>query len=152
MTMKLISQYLFILFVMLTACGKTSNQAQDEGMEEPENENPNQALYDKVMDVHDEVMPKMEDIYKIKSQIKEQIANSPNLVTEKKEALEKLVFELDSANNLMMEWMHQFKPLPDSADEEEARAYLESQMEKIIKVKQEMLNAIEKGNEQAIKN
>lgn len=150
--MKLNYKPLLLLFIVLAACGKTSNQVEEGTPEEPEAESPNQALYEKVMEIHDEVMPKMEDIYKIKSQIKEKIANSPNLVKERKEQLEKLALQLDSANNAMMDWMHQFNPLPDSVDQEEARAYLEEQMEKIKKVKEEMMSALEKGKEEAIKN
>ena len=110
-------------------------------------EDPNQALYEQVMEIHDEVMPKMEDIYKIKSQLQEQIANSPDMVVGKREKIEKMIKELDSANNLMMDWMHQFNPLPDSADEEESRAYLESQMEKIRAVKEGMLLTLEMAKE-----
>ena len=36
----------------------------------------NQALYDEVMKVHDEVMPKMDDIYKLKQELKKQMADS----------------------------------------------------------------------------
>lgn len=150
--MKLSHYTILAFLIIVAACGKPANQNNEEGMEGQEEANPNQALYEKVMDLHDEVMPKMEDIYKIQSQIKEKIANSPNLVKERKEALEKVAFQLDSANKAMMDWMHEFQPLPDSADEEEARAYLESQMEKIKKVKDEMLIAIERGKEEIIKN
>ena len=131
--------------MMFFSCGKPASQSENEEMEGTEEGNPNQALYDQVMDIHDEVMPKMEDIYKLKSQLQEQIANTPDMVMEKKEAIEKKILQLDSANNAMMDWMHQFSPLADSADEEEARAYLEDQMEKIKKVKEEMLTAIEKA-------
>jgi hypothetical protein len=150
--MKLSHYTILVLVFILSACGKPANQNNEEGMEEQEAGDPNQALYEKVMDLHDEVMPKMEDIYKIQSQIKEKIANSPNLVKERKEALEQVALQLDSANKAMMDWMHEFQPLPDSVDEEEARAYLESQMEKIKKVKDEMLIAIERGKEEVIKN
>lgn len=150
--MKLTYYTIFTLLIIVSGCGKPANQSNEEGMEGQEKENPNQALYEKVMDLHDEVMPKMEDIYKIQSQIKEKIANSPNLVKERKEALEQVALQLDSANKAMMDWMHEFQPLPDSTDEEEARAYLETQMEKIKKVKNEMLIAIERGKEEVIKN
>lgn len=150
--MKLTYKLFILITVILVACGKPSNQNNEDGSSEGEEGNPNQALYDQVMDIHDETMPKMDDIYKIKSQIMEKIANSPNLVLERKEMLEKLVLQLDSANNAMMDWMHQFQPLPDSVDQEQARAYLESQMEKIKKVKEEMLIAIERATEETSKN
>ncbi|HEY5690168.1 MAG TPA: hypothetical protein VIS49_01815 [Cyclobacteriaceae bacterium] len=150
--MKLSHYTILVLILIISACEKPANQNNEEGLEEREDVNPNQALYEKVMDLHDEVMPKMEDIYKIQSQIKEKIVNSPNLVKERKVALGQVALQLDSANKAMMDWMHDFQPLPDSADEEEARAYLESQMERIKKVKDEMLIAIERGKEEVIKN
>ncbi len=150
--MKLRHGTLLALLLLVAACGKPTNQVNEEGSESQEEGNPNQALYDKVMDLHDEVMPKMEDIYKIQSQIKEKIADSPNMVKERKEALEQMALQLDAANKAMMDWMHQFQPLPDSADQEEARAYLEAQMEKIKKVKEEMLLVIERGKEETTKN
>jgi len=94
----------------------------------------------------------MEDIYNIKSQLQEKIANSPDLVEERKEAIEQMILTLDAANNSMMDWMHQFNPLPDSVDEEQSRAYLESQMEKIKAVKEKMLSTLEEAKAEADKN
>lgn len=150
--MKLTHKLLILFLVVLAACGKPSDQNGGEMGNEDANEDPNQALYDQVMNLHDEVMPKMEDIYKIKSQLQEKIANSPDLVKERKEALERMILTLDSANNSMMDWMHQFNPLPDSADEEQSRAYLESQMEKIKKVKDIMISTLEEAKAEAGKN
>lgn len=149
--MKVTHKLLILFLIVLSACGKPSGQSSEETEEGIEND-PNQALYDQVMDLHDEVMPKMDDIYKIKSQLQEKIANTPEMVKEKKESLEKMILTLDSASNAMMDWMHQFQPLSDSADAEEARAYLESQMEKIRKVKEEMNAALEQAREEAGKN
>jgi regulator of replication initiation timing len=116
------------------------------------NESPNQALYDQVMDVHDEVMPKMDEIMKLKRSLQDQIANSPDLVLERKEQLERVIANLDSANNAMMNWMHEFNPLPDSVDQEKAREYLESEMERIRKVKTTMLESIDKAKEEITEN
>jgi hypothetical protein len=150
--MKLTHKLLILFLVVLAACGKPSDQNSEEMGNEDANQDPNQALYDQVMNLHDEVMPKMEDIYKIKSQLQEKIANSPDLVKERKEALERMILTLDSANNSMMEWMHQFNPLPDSVDAEQSRAYLESQMEKIKEVKEIMLSTLEEAKAEAEKN
>ena len=105
----------------------------------------NQALYDEVMKVHDEVMPKMDDIYKLKQELKKQMADSSTLTIEKKKTIEATILTLDSASENMMVWMRNFNPLPDSLGEEKARAYLEEQQEKITKVKEEMLEAIDKA-------
>jgi regulator of replication initiation timing len=107
----------------------------------------NQALYDEVMKVHDEVMPKMDDIYKLKQELKKQIADSSALPMEKKKTIEATILRLDSASENMMVWMRNFNPLPDSLGEEKARAYLEEQQEKIEKVKEDMLEAINAAEE-----
>jgi regulator of replication initiation timing len=107
----------------------------------------NQALYDEVMKVHDEVMPKMDDIYKLKQELKKQIADSSTLAIEKKKTIEATILRLDSASDNMMVWMRNFNPLPDSLGEEKARVYLEEQQEKIKKVREEMLKAINAAKE-----
>ncbi len=105
----------------------------------------NQTLYDEVMKVHDEVMPKMDDIYKLKQALKKQMADSSNLAVEKRKTIEAAILRLDSASEGMMVWMRNFNPLPDSLGEEKARGYLEDQQEKIKKVKEEMLKAIDEA-------
>jgi hypothetical protein len=47
----------------------------------------------------------------------------------------------------MMDWMHKYNPLPDSADQEKAREYLESEMEKVKKLKDLFNESIEKAKE-----
>jgi len=100
-------------------------------------------LYDEVMKVHDEVMPKMNDIYKLKEQLKNKIANTPDMVAEKKQQIEGTISRLDSASEGLMVWMRNFNPLPDSVGEQEARDYLESEMEKIKQVSEDVRKALE---------
>ena len=123
----------FVVLSLVWSCGE---KKQD-----------NQALYDEVMKVHDEVMPKMDDIYKLKQELKKQISDTPDLVDEKRRTIEATILKLDSASEAMMVWMRNFNPLPDSLGEEKAREYLEDQQEKIEKVKDEMLDAINKATE-----
>ncbi len=144
--MKAIARVLWIGLFGLLACGKGGDQTETS-FEERE-ENTNQALYDEVMDVHDEVMPKMDEIMRLKRELKEKIAESPDLVLERQQKIEQVISNLDSAGTAMMNWMHEFNPLPDSVDQEAARAYLESEMERIKKVKEVMLESIEKAKEE----
>jgi len=44
-----------------------------------------------------------------------------------------------------MDWMHKFNPLPDTANQEKAREYLENEMEKIKKVRELINGSIEKA-------
>lgn len=139
--------------LILFACGKPAEHSDhDHNSGSSEGDNPNEALYNQAMDVHDEVMPKMEDIYKLKKELQEQIANTPDMVVERKQQLEAIISNLDSANNAMMDWMHKFSPLPDSADQEKAREYLESEIERVKKVKELMIESIEKAQSEVKKN
>ena len=58
--------FVSLIILLLWGCGQESKD--------------NQALYDEVMKVHDEVMPKMNDIYKLREQLKKQLADTPGLV------------------------------------------------------------------------
>lgn len=140
---------LFALALILTlaTCGQKQqehNHDHDHAHETPYGE-ANQALYDEVMKVHDEVMPKMNDIYKIKQDLKKKLNETKDLSEEKKKELEQTIARLDSASDGMMIWMRQFNPLPDSLGEEKAREYLEDEMERVKKVKEDILEALEKA-------
>jgi hypothetical protein len=126
----------------LIACGKSNEHTGHDT--DNEGDDPNQALYNQVMDIHDEVMPKMEDIYKYKKELLESIANAPEMPADKKKNIEELIVNLDSANNAMMEWMHNFNPKTDSTDQEAAREYLETEMERIKKVREFTNETLEK--------
>lgn len=149
--MKSILSVLSFVLIM-ASCGKTSEHSGHEHDAGVNNgDNPNEALYNQAMEVHDEVMPKMEDIYQLKRNLQEQIANTPDMVVERKKQLEQIISNLDSANNAMMDWMHTFNPLPDSTDQEQAREYLESEIEQVKKVKELMIESIEKAEAEATK-
>ncbi len=149
--MKCILSVLALVLIM-ASCGKTSEHSGN-GHDSDANadDSPNEALYNQAMEVHDEVMPKMEDIYQLKMNLQEQIANTPDMVVERKKQLEQIISNLDSANNAMMDWMHKFNPLPDSTDQELAREYLESEIERVKKVKELMIESIEKAEAEATK-
>ena len=131
-----------LLVLILIGCNGKTNNGQDS---QNGKDSGNQALYDEVMKVHDEVMPKMNDIYKLKEELKKDIANTPNLVEKKRKAIESAIVQLDAASESMMDWMRNFNPLADSLGEEKARKYLEEQRLKVVKVKEDMLRAIEEA-------
>lgn len=96
-------------------------------------------MYDAVMEVHDEVMPKMRDINRGKKALRK-IENT---------AVDSLIADaivaLDEADEAMMAWMAQFKK-PDPKDLPRAKAYYEEQMMAIQEVKDQMLSAIDNAN------
>jgi hypothetical protein len=136
-----------VMLVMIWSCGQKSNDDHHDHEGHELEEGGNQALYDEVMKVHDEVMPKMNDIYKLKGQLKETIDNTPGLAEDKKKEIESIIVRLDSASEGMMVWMRKFNPLPDSLGEEQAKEYLEGEMEKIKKVREDVRKALEDAEE-----
>lgn len=135
---------LLALVLLVTACAKKDDHSA-HAHEAADADSTNQVLYNEVMDIHDEVMPRMEELYNLKKDLKEKIANTPALVEGERKKLEQRILVIDSVSKMMMDWMHEFNPLPDSTDREVAREYLEGEMEKIKKVKEAMLETL--GNE-----
>jgi hypothetical protein len=111
----------------------------------------NAALRDEVMKVHDEVMPKLDNIYQLTEKLKSKIAETPAMAAEKKQQLEATIARLDSASEGMMIWMRKFDPMTDSLTVEKKREYLENEMEKIKKVREDVNEALTQG-EAAVKN
>jgi HEPN domain-containing protein len=137
------------LVLLSTSCGNKSkhNAHNHDHGDAAATGNTTDALYDEVMKVHDEVMPKMEDIYKLQQELKKQIADSPTMVDEKRQEIETKIANLEEASKSMMVWMREFNPPADSLGEETMREYLESEMEKVKKVK-EIVNEVLKPENQ----
>ena len=149
-------RHLFIISALastlvLSSCqksGEHEHEGHDAHAQDKTDTSPNEKLYNEVMKVHDEVMPKMNDIHKLKMSIREKIEKNPNLPKTERLKLDAMYAKLDSANEGMMVWMREFRPLPDSVGEEKAKAYLENEMTRVNKVRENMLKAIESAQKQ----
>ncbi|MEM1319480.1 MAG: hypothetical protein AAGG75_04445 [Bacteroidota bacterium] len=99
---------------------------------------PVQALWDEVMVVHDEVMPKMGDMTKIKKKLK---------TLDKNPSIEAAIVKLEDADKAMWDWMHNMKSMSDVKELEEGAAlkYLEEEKVKIDEVKRLMLESMQEG-------
>jgi hypothetical protein len=131
--------YSFIIALAIVGCQK-SEHAHHEEANATDSDSTNTILYNQVMDIHDEVMPKMEDLYNKKKDLQAKLSASP--AADVKSKLEAEIAEVDSASKLMEDWMHEFNPPSDTTDKEQIRAYLESEMEKVKRVKEAMVNAL----------
>lgn len=120
---------LCFLLVTFTSCEKKGNQQ----------------LYDEVMAIHDEVMPKMDDLRRYKKDFQAEIANSTTITEARKTQLESSIVMLDSASDGMWKWMRDFNPIADSEGEEKARKYLLDQKEKVTRVKEDMMKALDEA-------
>lgn len=93
-------------------------------------------MIEEVMAVHDEVMPKMDEIMTLKGQL-----DSISKVSLDSSKAKELYVALDSADVQMMEWMEKYNPdQVKGKSEEEVVKYYEDEKNKIIKVK-ELTNA-----------
>ncbi len=131
---------LIMMAIVAISCGKASkDKAEAEA---------NDVLYNEVMHIHDMVMPKMDDMYKLKRALQDSISHTPDMVAENRKVLENTIANLDSASGAMMNWMHEFD-LPDSIDAETARNYLISELDRIKKVSDQMNESLKKAKEVA---
>lgn len=144
-TLSIIYMLGIVWFVF--GCGKPNEQASTHdhsaepmGLEEG-------ALYDEVMKLHDEGMAKMGEIHSLKQELMKQVAAAPNLVVEKQEELESKISQLDSAGRAMMVWMRNFHPENDTLDTTGYRDYLETELMKVRKVRDDIFAAVERAKE-----
>lgn len=104
-----------------------------------------QKLYDEVMLIHDDVMPKMGDIHKTKKQLKAQLSSQIESVDTSRAQVLMAIKKLEVADDMMMDWMGDFKGDFKGASTEETLAYFRGQKDIITQVSKEMLQAIENG-------
>lgn len=137
---------LFCVLVCLSACKDKSHESDHD--HDRAEAGGNQALYDEVMNIHDEVMPKMNDIHRKKTELKEKLANNPGVSAEEKDKANAMIAKLDSAGESMMAWMREFRPLPDSLGEDKAREYLEKELERVKRVRENILEALDEAGKE----
>lgn len=101
-------------------------------------------LRKEVIAIHDDVMPLMTDIYKLKSALNTKIVEIPAAEMDKKKSMETLIADLDKANRGMREWMIQFSTVKiEDVPEDEAMEALKEQKRKIETVKNDMIQSVE---------
>jgi hypothetical protein len=134
---------LSFIIALCVACGKDKNQEKITGLET------------EVLAIHDEVMPKQEDIVSLKSKISKKIQGidslqnvgvSSNTLAEQRMKAVDLSQKLNESDKLMMDWMHEYRG--DSAkklEPKEAILYFEKEKEKILLVKQATLKSIQEA-------
>ena len=136
--MKTILPVFLLTFLFMSSCGDKKQSAQD-------------VLKDKVMAVHDEIMPKMGDIMKYKKELNAKIKalteagaeENTDQIDEHKKAVE----GLENSHEGMMNWMHQYNSNFEDKVQEELMAYLNDQMMKIEDVAKTTNSALKKAEE-----
>lgn len=104
---------------------------------------PSDVLLAEVMKIHDDVMPKVKDIHRLKKQLEIQLT-ATNEGVDKKE-VQAVYDQLEAADNSMWDWMKAYRQPNKETPQEEAIKYLEKEKITISKVSEDMLNSIAAG-------
>lgn len=99
-------------------------------------------LHNEVMQIHDDVMPRMSEIGRIKRQFKDFLKDG--VYEAKADSIQQLIYQLDEADESMMNWMGEFKK-PDYSNFENAQAVYANEKVKITNVKLKMESTIQKA-------
>ena len=124
--MRLFRLFLFLLSIIIVSCGPPKDPAYEK-------------LYDEVMVIHDEVMPKMTDINRAKKKLRK-LKDGSN-----EELITLQIEQLDAADEAMMSWMHEFDN-PELPTLEENLNYLNKEKVKIQQVSDQMLQSLQEAD------
>jgi len=141
---------LILISAFVVACG--SGEGDDSSTESAQ-KNQQAALYKEVIDIHDEVMPKMRDINELLQSIDGRISeykadsllNSDQIA--EKQNLESTRELLEEANEGMMQWMRDFEQITDDQEHEVVINYLTEEKRKIEKIREDILAVIEEAEQ-----
>lgn len=98
---------LLIVNIFLSGCAKTEKDSEAK------------VLYAEAMKIHDQVMPRMDEMYKLEQQLKvlrdslstDTVANHTQL-----KQLNKGIAALEAAGKAMMDWMHNIQEVPGATE------------------------------------
>ncbi|NUO03043.1 MAG: hypothetical protein HUU01_20735 [Saprospiraceae bacterium] len=127
--------FLFLLLSLAFSACNTEQSAQEK-------------LWDEVMAVHDEVMPKMGDLNRLSRDIRAQLDTVPPIDTLQKLQQLDLLIRIEKAEEGMMLWMNELVVLDDlraTKSHKEIMRYLENEKQRIGAVRDSMMAGIQAG-------
>lgn len=133
--MKNISFFLILSSIFLFSC-------QDPKPKVDPLQNKREQVYKEVMAVHDEMMM-MGKIRGAQSKLKKMMESDSTNVDKYQTAYD----QLQVADDVMMDWMRQFKNPPQNTKAKEAIKYLKDQKEKVQKMKEVMVENMDKAKQ-----
>jgi len=143
---------LLTMSVVLLGCQSTAEH-QHEGHGDHSKMNtpktPADSLYKQVMDIHDQVMPKLGKIRGAKNRAQQMLDSLSKLSVRQakelatyKQDVESLINSLDYADFAMDKWMIEFN-MDSAKDNQELRvAYLKAELDKVSNVKKAILSSL----------
>ncbi|MEO1448081.1 MAG: hypothetical protein AAFV07_01050 [Bacteroidota bacterium] len=108
---------------------------------------PVKLLQDEVIAVHDEVMPQMGTMVKMKKALQ---ARADGMIAQEADStaltsIYEAIANLEQADREMMQWMRDFSPPSAEMEQEKALAYLRDEMTKITAVKEKSFAGLEQA-------
>ena len=141
--MKYIATYLplMVFMVFFQSCGKKQEEQ-------------NKALREKIIAIHDEVMPKMGQLKSLEKsalQKAEELKNSESPDLTQIDSLKNLASKLNQAYEGMFVWMRQYSTEDGEQTPEQVKAYLDEQFLLVTKVNEDIKSALDEA-EGSLKN
>lgn len=129
---------IFSSFLLINACG-------------PKAPSDNELLRAEVIEVHDEVMPKMGQLKSLERRALEKVEeleSEETLDSLKVQQYKALAYDLNHAHESMFAWMRQYTASVDTPmTEEEEKTFLDEQKELVTDVNEEIKEALAKADE-----
>jgi len=140
-----------LLILGLFSCSSsTQEQGSDEVVLSPEQQQVKD-FENKVLDIHDEVMPQMGTLVSLKEQLqaKNQTLSSSNHPDAYDQVIlnDLVITNLDQAHQEMMNWMRNYQRIDISGDTAANLNYLQDQQAKIESVQDQVISAIKSAEE-----
>ncbi len=144
--MNRIKYILASLVLILSSCSNST--------ENSELHNKAEQTYEEAIQIHDDIMPKMGKIEKIKVDLKEYKADNQEDTAQ----VNALIIQLDEASQLMRMWMHSLKVYPQEIEEDAMKGHHHNskadtsyqihlkQKEEIITIQASINNSIEEAD------
>jgi flagellar motor component MotA len=126
-----------VLLVFMGSCGQSP---QDENLK----------MREKIISIHDEVMPlmgKLKSLEKKANQEIETLQEQESPDAERITELKALAIDLDAAYEGMFEWMHQYEVSDGEKSPEEIKVYLNDQLTKVTEVNDKFKEVLAKADE-----
>jgi hypothetical protein len=141
---------LLLVGPLMVSCALWACHSDEEAVKEAEND---------VFAIHDKLMPKMDDIMKMRKQLKQRITSLDSLkesgsatatvrVDEEREQAIRLRRDLDVADSLMMNWMDQYNgDTLQKLSSNEALRYLSAQKDQINDVNSKIKTSLDQAGQ-----
>ena len=130
---------ILILTLLVCACQSGQQKAEDGTISLD-------SLKSEVLFIHDEVMPKMGELRRVRKDLMLQADSLIAADSVAAKRIDSLANNLANASEGMMQWMRAYEP-DFEGTEEEKRAYFEAQKVSIQKVKEEMERSLSEGSQ-----